>query len=414
MTNAIADSTENLHPERLKEPRLPWRDWVLLPMLSLLTLCLILVLSERIAGRTYYSTGNVGRYCMFDDPLMGYRGIPNSVCTEKNPETPLIEYRFNSCGDRAGMECGPKPVGVYRIVLTGSSTAMGYEVSVDRSFAARLPGELSTLTRRKIEIYNEGLVKGSPQSISLPFNQLPASRPDLILWVLTPLDISSGLRQAVDQKPPDAPGIEAISHLYPERLPERLRAHIREMMASGSISDEIFRLWKSHFISSVTEHFLYESQSLYLKSFLKSSEATFLRVEPDTEWKERLRESDIVARDVEERAQSAGLPWAAVLVPDRAQAAMISMGKWPAGYDPYKLDSELRSIIVSHGGTYIDILPGFRNIPNPEQNYYPVDGHPDAGGHRIIADLLAKALTGGAIPELKAVAQPQAILQKGK
>ena len=73
---------------------------------------------------------------------------------------------------------------------------------------------------------------------------------------------------------------------------------------------------------------------------------------------------------MEERAKSRGCALCGVfLVPTRAQAAMISMGEWPAGYDPYKLDDELRAIVTSHGGIYIDILPDFRNIPNPEQYY---------------------------------------------
>jgi len=38
-----------------------------------------------------------------------------------------------------------------------------------------------------------------------------------------------------------------------------------------------------------------------------------------------------------------------------------------AGHDPYKLSDEVRSIVVSHGGTYADILPDYRGVPNPEQ-----------------------------------------------
>jgi hypothetical protein len=91
---------------------------------------------------------------------------------------------------------------------------------------------------------------------------------------------------------------------------------------------------------------------------------------------------------------------------------MISMGKWPTGYDPYKLDEKLRFIIVSHGGIYLDILPQFRKVPSPEQYFFPVDGHPTSGGHAIIATLLAKELTGGAVPALNASAQFEAVSEQ--
>ena len=92
---------------------------------------------------------------------------------------------------------------------------------------------------------------------------------------------------------------------------------------------------------------------------------------------------------------------------------MISLGKWPAGYDPYKLGEEVRAIVTSHGGAYIDILPDFRTVPDPEQYYYPIDNHPDARGHAIIADMLAKELTSGAVPTFTAVDQTLPAIEKG-
>jgi len=93
---------------------------------------------------------------------------------------------------------------------------------------------------------------------------------------------------------------------------------------------------------------------------------------------------------------------------------MISMGEWPEGFDPYKLDRELRTIVTSHGGTYIDILSDFRTIPNPERAFFPWNPHPNADGHAIIADLLTKRLTSGTISALKVTSQTQAEFEKGK
>jgi hypothetical protein len=93
---------------------------------------------------------------------------------------------------------------------------------------------------------------------------------------------------------------------------------------------------------------------------------------------------------------------------------MISMGEWPVGYNPYKLNDQVRSIVTSHGGIYCDILPGFRALPNPEQYYFPVDGHPNAEGHTIISALLARELTNGAVPALRVAAQPQVAQRQGR
>jgi hypothetical protein len=101
-----------------------------------------------------------------------------------------------------------------------------------------------------------------------------------------------------------------------------------------------------------------------------------------------------------------------VLIPNRAQTAMISMGKWPAGFDPYELDNELRKIVESHGGTYITILPDYRDIPNPEHGFVPVDGHPNPEGHALIASLLARKLTSDVLPALDADSKTS--LKQGK
>ena len=50
--------------------------------------------------------------------------------------------------------------------------------------------------------------------------------------------------------------------------------------------------------------------------------------------------------EIDGLAKDAGVPLVAVFVPNRAQAAMISRGDWPAGYDPFKLEHEVRDSIV--------------------------------------------------------------------
>jgi hypothetical protein len=90
---------------------------------------------------------------------------------------------------------------------------------------------------------------------------------------------------------------------------------------------------------------------------------------------------------------------------------MISMGEWPKGYDPYKLDAELRSIVEGRSGIYIDILLSLHKIPSLEQYYFPVDGHLNVDGHAVLSKLLSERLTDGSVPALRADTQQQTALE---
>jgi hypothetical protein len=397
-------------PGSLKEAKLPRLDWVLLPVLSLLTIVLLASSTELMARRMFpeLDTG-MGACVEHNVALLGVRAIPNTACWGKAPESPLVQYKFNSCGHPAGMECGPKPSGVFRIVLTGSFVAVGKFVKRENSLAGLLPTELSRKTGRKVELYNEGTWIGTAHTVALRFNEVLAAELTLVLWMVTPLDITNttslpSQSKAVAMPEPSGEGGSLARAWY--------------LLKSAYRSNSIPELIQVHFDRTrsalLLRHFLFESQNQYVKSFLIGEDAEFLRAEPTADWQGRLYRFDSYVGGIAERAKAAGAPLAVVFMPNRAQAAMISMGEWPEGYDPYRLDNELRSIVTSHGGIYPDILPGFRKIPNPEQYYFPVDGHPNADGHAIISGLLAKVLTSGAVPALSVDSRPRDIsIEKG-
>jgi hypothetical protein len=392
------------------EAKLPRRDWILLPLVSLLTIGILACSTELIARRVFSGSTTLMKNCMvMDDPTTGPRAVPNTVCWEKFPESQMVEYRFNSCGHRAGMECLPKQSGTYRIVMTGSSLALGEGVQREQTFAALLPAELSQQTGRKVELYNESMGWGFPHSVRLRFNEVLTAKPDLILWILTPGDIE-GASLIVYSSDAESRRQGSLS------LPERAWVRMKSAFTSESFEAAASELFTRTRTALLLRHFLYQSQSQYLTSYqmVSDQEAGFLKTDPSAEWRGHLEQFDTDAANMEGRAEAAGVPFVAVLVPIRAQAAMISMGRWPATYNPYELDDQLRSIITRHGGTYLDILPDYRDIPNAEQGYFPVDTHPNAEGHKTIAELLARALTSGAVPALRAAPQPQSLSDKGK
>ncbi|MGA3159893.1 MAG: hypothetical protein ABSC77_01665 [Terracidiphilus sp.] len=389
MTQLNARATENR-----METKLPLRDWILLPMLSLLTICLLAGCTELIARLMIpmpYS--NLNECLDHNDFSTGVRAIPNSVCTGETHGSGVVEYRFNSCGHRAGTECGPKTLGTYRIVMVGTSAAMGSLVPREKTFATLLPAELSRLTGRKVELYNEAMVWETPHVVVLRINDVLAAKPDMILCVMTDYDI------------------QYASSVYPPAdVPEAPDAS-----GTGGFLTTVINQIKHSRSGALLEVFFFKNQSSYVNRYLLGAVGPqFLRTKLSARLQHNLEDYDGYAADIERRAKAMGVQWAVVFVPSRARAAMISMGEWPAGYDPYKLSDELGTIVKRHGGTYIDILPGFRNIPSAGQYFFPIDNHPDARGHAIISGLIAKQLTNGAIPALNGTTTPEVIMGENR
>ncbi len=379
-------------------------DWIVLPTICLLTIVLVVASTELTARRLFGQSKTKAIDCMIlNDASTGVRAIPNSVCLGKLAESSdTVEYRFNGCGHRAGIECGPKSSGVYRIVMIGSSFAMGLEVPREQSFAATLPLELATRTGRRIELYNEGMESGFPHSVELRFNEVLAAEPDLILWILTPFDIKKVSSVLPDPAPPRSGFIS------------RNWSRLKEDFSADSLSGAFAGLW-GRCVATLGDtrtalmlrHMLFENRAQYVKSYLmgEDDESGFLRAELSDLWQNRLHQFDEYASRIEQRAQQAGIPMVAVLLPNRAQAAILSMAEWPKGVDPFELDRNIRATIAAHGGTFVDLLSDYRDAPAPEQGYFAVDGHPNALGHALMSTLLAKELTSGGVPALAAAAQ---------
>jgi hypothetical protein len=85
------------------------------------------------------------------DYMTGFREKPNCTALLKSPESPRVAHTFNNCGYRTVEPCGPKPPGVIRIALLGSSIAEGYLVPYPDTFAVQAAGVLTSHDHRQVE-----------------------------------------------------------------------------------------------------------------------------------------------------------------------------------------------------------------------------------------------------------------------
>ena len=79
----------------------------------------------------------------------------------------------------------------------------------------------------------------------------------------------------------------------------------------------------------------------------------FLKAAPGAVWQDEMRQFDRYTSEPEQIPRASDVPFLALLLPVRAQAAPTSLGEWPKGTDPCDVDRELKAIIASRGGTFI-------------------------------------------------------------
>jgi hypothetical protein len=380
--------------------KFPARQAIVLPLIGLLTLVVIGVPTEIVARLLFSETPIGARSCLIlNDSSTGVRGVPNSQCTERTYESERVQYKFNSCGHRAAMECGQKRPGTFRIVMVGSSIAHGFTVPFDKSFGALLPQLLSKETERDIELYNQAMPWGTPHNVYLRFNEALAEQPDLLLWAVTPWDIFF-----VDLTVPATHAAALPNQAVGSSTWDRLKATVFRTPDLSRIS------WVSSRAVFMLQHILYKSDSIYLSHSLSATDeyASSLKDKPGKEWQDKLQKFDNYVAEMTARAKAAHVPFIFTALPRHAQVVMISGGVAPPGVNPYSFGDQIKAIVEKNGGTYIDILEQFRNVPNVDGTFYPVDQHVTVQGHQLLAQMIANGLTQGADPVI-APAQPAAL-----
>jgi hypothetical protein len=357
-----------------RPPTLPRRDLWLLPLISLLTVIVMLGTAEILARVLWPEQPD--NSCAIPDPYLGYRIRPNCSSVMKVAEGPWYTSQYNECGYRSPQSCGPVPAGTRRIALLGSSVAEGLAVPYEDTIAARLADDLTAQCKTPVEVQNLGSAAYLGTRLIPRMKEALALDPDAVLLIVTPWDIETEL----NAEPPKIAGAA-------------------EQAAFGGRQKQLSVLIKESRTFTIMEHYLFRNRSFYVPAYLHyGDKADYLRPPFTPAWQTRLQRYDELVGQLSDMAHAAGVPLMLSFVPAPATMVMMTEPHPPAGVDPYVFIQAINGIAARHGAEFVDTSPALREHDLPERLYYQVDGHLAGLGQPIAAQSIAEGLTAGPFP----------------
>lgn len=361
-----------------RKRKLARRDWVILPMLSLLTVGAILAAAE-VTTRMIWVEGGEDS-CRVRGLFPGQGNKPNCIARMKVAEGPWVEYRYNECGYRTAASCGPKPQGTVRVALMGASLSEGHMIPYEEAFATRTANDLSRICLRPVEFQNMGTLSCWPACVGRRLDEALALRPDAVMVAIAPYDVS----QIAEARTPAASSNQ--------------QASVATGRAAVNPIDWLADAFSGSRTVLVAKHFLYEDEQTYLRLYLlQGDKIGFLRQPFSATWERRFEELDLLLGEMAEKNHAAGVPLALTAVPEHAQTILLNPHNRPPGIDPYAFNRKIAEIAAKHDIVFIDLFNDFARAADPNSLFYPEDGHLTPEGHLTVSRVITRAFVGGEI-----------------
>lgn len=363
---------------------LPRRDLVLLPLISILTVAVMLGCAE-IAARVFWPEQLVDA-CALPNGELGFR--PNCVSRMKGFEGPWFTDSYNECGYRSTASCGTPPVGTRRVALVGSSVSEGFLVPYAKTAGAVLAADLSRRCPFPVEVQNLGMRGINGWRIVERTDAAMALHPAAVLMLVGTFDIESQLDDSampitsnVSVPPVAAPKLAAPATALPK----------------GMLAGKLVILMHLSRAEMVAQSLLLRNSDTFLSLYLHyGDKADFLRPPFTPAWQERLRRFNLLIARLSERAHAGGANFTIAFIPQQAQLTLMQRRALPPGIDPRALPQALAAIAARHGADFVDVSPDFAADPDAQRLYYHVDGHPSTVGDPLIAAALLRHYVGEA------------------
>jgi hypothetical protein len=378
-TEAVERSTPNALSDGVPAARtLPKIDYVLLPALSLLTVILILAISEVVA-RSFWPVQEFDA-CRIADPITGAKFKANCTSRVKVVEGPWVDNVYNGCGYRTKEACGAKLPQTTRVAVLGTSFSYGYMTRYEDAYTTLSSAALSRECARPVEFQNLGFPNYSLLDIYHRMDEALALQPDMVLLAINPIDVRK--------------------EITPEQLAKRnqtvtLVETATAPVEGGWLHRHVIRPVRESRAMYVAQHYLYQDPETYLKLYLLLGDsAGYVQTHYSDAWEQRLHNFDVILNDMANKAQESSVPLVILLGPLPSQVALVNTPAKP-GVDGFAFSNRISAIAGKYHIPVIDPLVDMVNKPNPMNWFYVVDGHFNQAGQAILADHLTDKLRAG-------------------
>ena len=305
----------------------------------------------------------------FDERMGAHRPLPNRRVIQSSPEIGSIELRTNSLGLRDDQEYGVKTDQSFRILALGDSFTWGQGVTFEETWLHLLELRLNDgHPRKRIELIKAGVPGyGTRDELNYLRNYGLKLQPDLVLLAFIGEDmLNNGAPWPEHFVPPAPPTFGSVLRARsPEQLEWRLRhaSHLYNLLIPLAS-----RGWMGRWF---TER--------------KAADSFVLRSYP-AKWVRLWETTEGFLNDMHDSLQEAGIPLVIVVIPQRLQILVDQFKLDPLRFEPDKPYALVKNFANDRGLPVFDLLPSFRVASMKSELYFPVDGHPNASGTRVIAE----------------------------
>lgn len=365
------------------ETRLPRRDFFLLPGIGLLTILFMLASAEIFSRIAWPEQENDP--CAIADASGHSHFRPNCKSRIKSAEGPWVDNSYNECGYHTLESCGPKRPGTVRIAVLGSSFSFGYLTPYDQTYTSLSGRELTNQCKQNVEFQNLGVLGVSLNLVDTyrRMDEALALKPDVLLVAITPFDVTKEISPEEVSARNEAPVLK--QEAKPAEVGNWLRNRV---MAPIKQSRAVLML----------QHYMFESPLTFANLYMfYGDNADYLRRPISPRWQQRYSNLDTILGDMSRKAKAASVPMVVFIGPSTAQAALLNSHSRP-GVDPAEFDTEVAAIGAKYGILVVDPLSHLENRADVMSLFYPVDGHFNAEGQRVLADVLEQKLLASGYP----------------